>query len=115
MIVKLINKDNIWIPTPKLFFKIIEKCNIKLYSETDRKIIEDKLNEECGKEHSVLFFNIKINFNILVDGKITACKTRIIKNRDNTDNCSGCIILNYKNPYEHMEDNFEYEFTKEDL
>ena len=118
MVVKLINKDNIWIPTAKLFFDILRKSNIELYSMNDRKLIEDKLNPENFKNTSILFFNIKFSFNAFIGGEISTCKVRIIRNRGEMgDNCSGCIVLKFKERYEYIKknENFEYEFSKEDL
>jgi hypothetical protein len=118
MIVSLINKENIWIPTAKLFFNILDKSNIKLYSENDKKIIESRLDPKNFENRSSWFFNIKFSFNIFIEGEISVCKVRIIKNKiDLGDNNTGFVVLKFKEKYEYLKNNpnFEYEFTKEDL
>jgi len=116
MIVKLINEDGIWIPTPKLFFKIFEKTGLKVNSQDDKDIIERRLNEELKKSHDGWDFNIKFSFNIKDGDEYTLCKTRIIKNKNKDDISSGCIVFSSHRKHADREElDFDYEFTKEDL
>ena len=116
MIIRLINEDNIWIPSFKLFSSIMNRVGLEYYSEEDKEIAEKKINEEYNKEHDVWFFNIKFNFNIKdkdSDDPLN-CIVRIIKNRIN-DGCSGCIMLVPDRPQGPDEMNFDFKFSKYDL
>ena len=115
MIVKMINSDSIWIPSPKLFFKILDKTGLELYSKDDAEIIEKKLNEELKKERKPFDFNIKFAFNIKDGDESCKCNIRIFRNRME-DNCSGCIIFaTHRKHSDREEVDFDYEFTKEDM
>lgn len=114
MIIKLINDDGIWIPTPKLFFNIFNKTGLELASENDREHITKSLDTELETEHDVWFFNIKLRFNVLnSSGKSVPCNVRIIKNRKN-DGCTSCITIATESDKVNIKD-FDFNFTKEDM
>ena len=117
MIVKMINKDSIWVPTPKLFFKILDKTGLKVYSKDDVENIENKLNSEVSKERGPWDFNIRLTFNIKDGDESTLCRVRILRNRgEMDDNCSGCIIFaSHRKHSDREELDFDYEFTQEDM
>lgn len=116
MIVRLINSDNIWLPTPKLFFKILNKTGLEPYSKSDIKIIEDTLNEELKKDHDGWSFSIKFAFNIKDGDESAKCKIRIIYNKGIDDGCSGCIIFSSHRKHSDREEiDFDYKFTKADM
>jgi hypothetical protein len=113
MIVRLINKDDIWIPTPKLFFDILKKTGLEFATNIDKDIVTEKLIEENEVEHSVWFFNIKIKFNVKSSKGSVPCDVQIIKSRKD-DDISGCIVFSTESDLVVFKD-FDYEFAKEDL
>jgi len=113
VIVRLINKKNIWVPTPKLFFKILDKTGLEFATDEDKKIVTDKLIEENETKHSVWFFNIKLKFNVKSSRGFVPCNVRIIKSRED-DNITACIIFSTESDLANFRD-FDYEFTDEDL
>ena len=117
MIVKLINSDDIWIPSPRLFFNILDKAGLVVNSWDDAALIENKLNEELKKDHDGWSFNIKFSFNVKDGDEFVPCKVRIIHNKgDMGDNCSGCIIFAARRKHSDKIDlDFDYEFSKEDM
>lgn len=115
MIVKMINPDGIWIPSPKLFFKILDKAGLELYSKDDAEIIEKKLIEASKKDYSGWAFSVKFSFNIKDGEESALCKVRIIQNKIK-DNFSGCIVFATHRKYSDREElDFDYEFSKEDM
>lgn len=117
MIVKLINEEKLWIPTPKLFFKILNEAGLETYSASDNEIIEKKLTEAVKKDYSGWTFAIKFAFNIK-DGDFCAlCQVRIVQNKTiKEDNCTGCIVLaTHRNHSDREELDFDFKFTKEDM
>lgn len=114
MIVRLINNENIWIPSPKLFFNIFDKTGLEFSTDDDRNILIDRLNEELHKDHSVWFFNIKIKFNVKSSNGSVPCDIRIIKNRKDEENIPGCIIFSTESDLVVFKD-FDFEFTSKDL
>ena len=114
MIVRLINKEGIWIPTPKLFFDIFDKTGLSFADKVDKNIVETKLNEENEKSQSVWFFNIKIKFNVKTsNGGIAPCRVQIIIDRED-DDITSCIVFYTTSDLARFDD-FDYEFTSEDL
>ena len=113
MIVRLINKDDIWIPTPKLFFNIFDMTGLNFATDEDKEIVTNKLIEENEKDHSVWFFNIKIKFNVKSSKGSVPCTVRIIKDRKD-DDITACIVFATESDLVIFKD-FDYEFNKEDL
>lgn len=114
MIVRMINDDGIWIPTPKLFLNILDNTGLKLASEKDKDNIINKLNQETTIDHGVWDFNIRLRFNVYCsDGNVVPCSVRIIKSRKD-DNCTACIVFRSKSDRLTIKD-FDYKFGKEDL
>jgi len=94
MIVRLINNQEIWIPSPKLFFDIFNKTGLVLASDSDRDIIIERLTEELEKDHNAWFFNVKLNFNVKSSNGSVPCEVRILKARKtDEDSCAGCIVF----------------------
>lgn len=115
MIVRLINKQNIWIPSPKVFFNIFDKTGLTLASDSDRDIINERLTEELEKDHSVWFFNIKIKFNVKSSNGSVPCEVRILKSRKvDEDFCTGCIIFSTESDSIVFKD-FDFEFDESDM
>lgn len=117
MIVKLINEEKLWIPTPKLFFEILKEAGLETYSASDNEIIEKKLIEAAKKDYSGWAFVIRFAFNIKDGDFATLCQTRIIQTKeDKGDNCTGCIVLStHRNHPDREELDFDFKFTKEDM
>lgn len=117
MIVKMINPERLWIPTPKLFFKILDRAGLRIYSKDDYKIIEDKLNEAAKKDYSGFSFAIRFAFNIKDGDSSSICRVRIIQSKeDKGDNCSGCVILAMHRKHSDREKtDFDFEFSREDM
>ena len=115
MIARLINKDDndIWIPTPKLFFNIFEKTGLSFASDKDKDIVTEKLLNEIETEHSAWFFTIKIKFKVKNSKGNVPCSVQIIKSRED-DNVASCIVFSSRSDQLLFED-FDYEFSKEDL
>lgn len=113
MIVRLINKEEIWIPSPKLFFDILEVTKLEFASEEDKDIVINKLTEEMKADHNAWFFKIGIKFNVKSSNGPVPCDIRILKDRTN-DDISGCIVFHTESDLADLND-FDYEFSKEDL
>lgn len=114
MIVRLINDDGVWIPTPKLFLDILSKTGLRLASDKEKNIIIDKLNQETTIDHGVWDFNIRLRFDVFSsDSRTVPCNVRIIKSRKD-DNCTACIVFRSKSDQLTIKD-FDYTFGKEDL
>ena len=115
MIVRLINKDNtfLWIPTPELFFKILDKTGLEFATDEDKELVANKLIEENEKDHHAWFFNIKLKFNVKSSTEPVPCDVRIIKDRKDDDIIS-CIVFSTKSDRIGFKD-IDYEFTNEDL
>ena len=113
MIVRLDNEDGIWVPTPKLFFDILDKASLELATEDDKNKITDRLNSELEKKHGAWFFNINLSFNVKSSKGSTPCNVRILKSRVD-DGYSGCIVFATKSDLITLKD-FDYEFKESDL
>ena len=113
MIVRLINKEDIWIPSPKLFFDIFEATGLSFATEDDKDIVVNKLTEEMESDHNAWFFKIALKFNVKSSNGSVPCNVRIIKDRVN-DDISGCIVFHTESDLVKFED-FDWEFSKEDL
>lgn len=115
MVIKLINNENIWIPTPKLFFNIINETGMQIASAKDKEDITNSLNNilNSDKIRDPWFFNIRLFFYVLsMEGK-ESCDVRIVKSRKD-DNCTSCIIISTATDLINNRD-FDYNFTSNDL
>lgn len=108
MIVRLINKENIWIPEPDIFLNIIDKTGLKLSTEYDKQKIINTLKEEIDKEHHAWFFNVKLSFNVKSSNGSVPCNVRILKDRK-SEKYSGSIVFSTESDLVVFRD-FDYEF-----
>jgi len=92
MIVRLINNKEKWIPTPKVFFDILDKIKLEPTTDEDRQLITDRLEEELTTNHNAWFFNVKLSFNVKSSTGSVPCDVRILKDRT-SDNVAGCIVF----------------------
>lgn len=115
MIVRLINKQGIWIPSPNIFFNIFDKTGLILASDSDRDIIKERLTEELEKDHNAWFFNVKMKFNVKSSKGSVPCDVRILKARKtDEDFCTGCIVFSTESDLAILKD-FDFEFDESDM
>jgi hypothetical protein len=114
MIIRLINDEDIWIPTPKLFLNIFNQTGLEVASKRDEDIINKILNLQNQKKHDPWDFNIKLRFNVLNSlNQAIPCSVNIIKNRKN-DGCVSCMVISTESDKIIIKD-FDYKFTSDDL